>query len=267
MSEEIVVPADSGAGVVVEVDPVEQEARTQGWVSKEEWEAQGKDPSDHRSAKEFKDRGELFRTIHNLKKDNQQTRAALDSLAKHHQHVYENAFIEADRKLRLEKREAIRQGDLERAEEIDTVREQKKTQHEQQAGQFQKEQQMARTFQNNPPELDAWLVRNTWYEQDFELKEEADTAGRIYLRKGGDPQNLLAHVEKKIKDRYPEKFGITPRKAAPSAVAEPARQGVRKSTAGDEASLGELELKIMNDIVRSGVMTKEQWIKEYKGRP
>ena len=47
----------------VEVSPTQQKAMEQGWKPKEEWEAEGKDPSEWRDAKEYVERGELFDLI------------------------------------------------------------------------------------------------------------------------------------------------------------------------------------------------------------
>lgn len=246
----------------VVVDPVEEQARQQGWVNQEEWVAQGKDAKDHRTAKEFVDRGELYKSIHSTKRELQQTKAALDSLARHHQFVYEKAFQDADARLRQELRAAKREGDHDAAEQIEQEREQLKTQHVAQVTAFQKEQAMARGFNNNPPELDAWLDRNPWYETDVELKEQADAFGRIYLRKGGSREGFLEHVEKKMKEHIAKQNQAPAKKTAQSPVGEPNRS-VRQTTS-DNYELSELENKIMTDLVRSGVMTKDEYVKQLK---
>ena len=74
--------------VVVEANPVEVEATEQGWVPKEEWEASGRPPDEWRAAKEFVERGELYKTIHSLKRSERQTATRLDALQKHH-HYYD----------------------------------------------------------------------------------------------------------------------------------------------------------------------------------
>ncbi len=47
----------------------EAEARKEGWVSKEEWEAKGKDPSLHKDAKSFVEAGEKILPILKSKVD------------------------------------------------------------------------------------------------------------------------------------------------------------------------------------------------------
>ena len=258
MTEEIVKDKEHVEDVVV--DPVEEQAKEQGWVTKDEWVAQGKDEKEHRSAKEFVDRGELYRSIHSTKRELQQTRAALDSLAKHHQFVYNKAYQDAMQELKLERRAALKDGNTEAVEAIEEDMAKLDTEHKEKTQAFVQEQNAAR--QGPPPELDAWMTRNQWYTNDEELRDEADAIGMIYLRKGGDKTKLLNHVETKMKQKFPEKFGG--KKVAPNAVSSVDRTN-KRAPSGPEAELSELETKIMNDLVKSGVMTKEQYIKELKG--
>src|SRR5215831_12366187 len=57
--ESVVTSQDGEQETHVEVSPAEQkaesDARTHGWVSRDEWEADGKDPSRWRPASEFMD--------------------------------------------------------------------------------------------------------------------------------------------------------------------------------------------------------------------
>jgi hypothetical protein len=257
-------PKDEIVDEVV-VDPVEEQAKEQGWVTKEEWVAQGKDEKDHRTAKEFVERGELYKSIHSTKRELLQAKAALDSLSRHHQYVYEKAFQDADKKLRQEMRAAVREGDHDAVDQIEQERAQLHQEHQAKVTAFQREQAMAASFAQVPPELDAWMARNPWYNNDVDMRFDADAEGQKYLVKGGTREGLLAHVEKKMKERFPEKFGIVKRKAASSPVSDPSTRGTRRTTVAEEAGLSELETKIMNDLVKSGVMTKEQYIKELKG--
>ncbi|MCI0561995.1 MAG: hypothetical protein MN733_26200, partial [Nitrososphaera sp.] len=52
-----------GEGAPTSLNPTEQAAREQGWMSKDEWVAAGKDPEEHRSAREFRERGDFFKRI------------------------------------------------------------------------------------------------------------------------------------------------------------------------------------------------------------
>ncbi len=250
------------------LEPMEEQAREQGWVSKDEWEASGRDAGDHRSAKEFVERGELYKSIHSTKRELAQTKATLDSLAQHHTYLYEKGYQDAVKKMEQEKRAAIRAGEHEVAAEIDEDLDKLKETHQRERQALAQQQAAAIAFNNMPPELEAWNVRNSWYSTDIELKEYADAAGRVYMRKGGTKDGLLAHVEKKVREQFPERFGMTkkdPVKTTPGAVAGVDRTSSNKSNqVADDFVLTELQNKIMNDLVRGGVMTKEAYIKELK---
>lgn len=243
---------------VPELSPVEQQAVVQGWVPKEEWESSGRDAGEWRPAKEFVERGELYKSIHSTKRDLKQTQAALDALQRHHRYVFEKAHEQAIRDLRAEKRLAIRNEDFDRLEQIETEIEETKDQFQKDvaviAAQPQAQQQVAPAFQ-------AFTDRNSWYVTDKTLRDEADAAGFIFLNNGGHRDNLFDHVEKEIKRKFPEKFGV--RRAAPNAVAA-VDKTTKKTSGKDDISLNAEERKIMMTFVDSGVMTEAEYMKELK---
>ena len=259
MSDEIVVvetPEVETTEVAVEVSPVETQARDQGWVSKEEWVESGKSADEWRPAKEFVDRGELYKSISSTKRELKQTQAALTSLQKHHQFVFEKAYTQAKADLKLEKRQAIREGDLERLEEVEDRIEELDQTHAQEKAQLVQAVPTRTAWQ---ADMESFVERNPWYASDEEMKDEADAIGFIYVNKGGKPEGLLKHVETQMKKKFPEKFGV--RKAAPS----PTASGDRTVRAGaGDIQLDELETKIMKDLVRAGTMTEKEYKAELK---
>ena len=248
---------------VYEPSPLEQTALDQGWVPKEEWVQAGKDPEDWRPAKEFVDRGELYKTIHSTRRDLKQTQAALTALQKHHQFVFEKAHQQALAELKAQKRAAIREENHELAEEIDEKIDATKES-------FQEEKaalvQAQRAEQGPPPEFTAWQQRNSWYVNDTELKDYADVAGLVYFNKnpGISPQAVLEFVEKDVRRKFPDKFGG--KKAAPNAVhgVDKSMSGRKKVSADPELELDEMEVEIMNTLVRTGAITKEQYLADLK---
>lgn len=238
---------------------VEQEAMDQGWLPKDQWEESGKDPNEWRSAKEFKERGEFFSTIHQLKRDNRSLTAGLDSMKKHHQYVFDQAYRKAQADLRKERRLALKDEDIDRVEELENEMEKLNTEYGKQKQDLEKIEVQPQAA----PELSAFVGRNPWYETDSELRDEADAVGLVFANRnpGTRPDVILKHVEDTIKKRHPDKFGT--KRAAPNAVA-----GVDRTRFGRKVessySLDETETKIMNDLVRAGVMTKEQYIADLK---
>lgn len=240
-------------------DPVETQARDQGWVSKEEWVESGRTESEWRPAKEFVDRGELYKSIHTTKRELKQTQQALNALQQHHRYVYEKAYQQALNDLKVQKRQAMRQGEFEEVEEIESRMEKLQEDHVTETQRLAAVQQAATP--STPPEFQEFLDRNTWYMMDKGLRNEADAIGFVYLNNGGDKTQLLSHVEKEIKKKYPEKFGSVKR-AAPNAVA-PTNRG-SKAPAKDDIDMDESEREVMRTFVRQGVMTEAQYKAELK---
>ena len=257
--EEVKVESKTEVVKEVQFSEVEVEAMDQGWLPKDKWEESGRNPDEWRSAKEFKERGEFFSTIHQLKRENKNLAAGVDAMKRHHQFVFDQAYRKAQADLRKDRRMALKDEDIDRVEEIESELERLNTEYTTQKQEIQK----VEVQPSAAPELAAFVSRNTWYETDSELRDEADAVGLIFANKnpGSAPTVILKHVEDIIKKRHPDKFGT--RRAAPNAVASVDRtRSSRKSE--DVYELDEMETKIMNDLVRSGVMKKEEYIADLK---
>lgn len=270
MSEEAVVEAvvaDEATGAAerttqvetqATASPVEVQARDQGWVSKNEWVASGRDADEWRPAKEFVDRGELYKSIHNTKRELKQTQAALTALQSHHRYIFEKAHEQALRDLKAERKQAMRSDDIDRVEAIETEIEKANKEHQMAANELARQQQAAQQVVNT--DYEQFVDKNPWYLTDGGLKDEADAIGFVYMNKGGAKEGLLTHVEREIKKRFPDKFGV--RKAAPNAVATVDKTAKRAT--GADPDLSETEREIMRTFVRSGVMTEAQYKAELK---
>lgn len=273
MSDEIeqTTTNDTTADVVettttVEITPVEQEALNQGWVPKDKWVEQGGDAEEWRSAKEFVARGELYKSLHQTKNDLKKTQAALSALQRHHQYVFEKAHQTALNDLKLQRRSAIRNDDLETAETLAEEMEALKEQHAQEKAQLQVAQ-AAEANAGVPPEFVSWRAKNVWYDTDTELRDFADAMGLVHVNRnpGKSPTEVLQFIENEVKKKFPEKLGI--RRAAPNAVAGVDRTNKRNAQAND-IELDDLEREIMHQLVRSGEMTEKQYkdqLKKAKG--
>ena len=79
VKEEKVVeePVEEIVDETPEYSSAEQAAMEQGWLPKEDWEEAGRDPDEWRSAREFNDRGEFFKTIHQQKREMKAQASAL----------------------------------------------------------------------------------------------------------------------------------------------------------------------------------------------
>lgn len=236
-----------------EVNPVEAQAREQGWTPKEEFEANpANEGKKWRSAEEFVDRGELFSKIDELSRKYKNTQKTLDQLSEHHKRVKETEYKRALENLKLQKREALEEGDADALIAIDDqimeVKQAQKIEQSTQASQL-------------PEELDQWIQKNKWYESDQEMASDADAIGIGYKSKfpGKTPAEVLEYVEKQVKKLYPEKFTNPNRPKA--GVESPSNRGTSKSST---YQLSEDEERVARNFERNGVMTRAEYIKELK---
>lgn len=243
-----------------EYTEVEQEAMDQGWLPKDKWEESGKDGSEWRSAKEFKDRGELFNTIHQQRRELKQTQAGLEALKKHHQYVFDTAHKKALSDMKKERREAIQAEDMDRVEKIEEDMESLQEEHQKSKADLEREASVQAAQQ---PELVSFYGRNPWYAADAELRDEADYLGIAYVKRnpGAPPTEVLKHVETTIKKRNPEKFGG--KRAAPNAVVGVDRTKTTRKTT-ESYHLTADEESVMNDLVANGVLTKSEYIADLR---
>ena len=253
MSEEVQTP-NEGNQVPGELSPTQQEALTQGWVPKEEYDG---DPEKWVDAGEFIRRGELFRKIESQSKELKDVRKALAELAKHNSKIREVEYQRAIDALKQEKKNALNEGDADRVvdidEKIDLVKTQQRQDQQQQAAQV--------VPQEIHPELKNWMNRNGWYETTPSMRGWADARGVELAQEGKSPNEVLTILEKEVKTRFSEKFH-NPNRDRAAAVEAPARQ--RAGKADPEFELSDVEKQVMNTLVRQGVMTKEKYIADLK---
>lgn len=236
------------------LSPTQQEALSQGWVPKEEFEGDAEKWVD---AGEFIRRGELFRKIESQSKELKDVRKALAELAKHNSKIREVEYQRALDALKQEKKNALSEGDADRVVDLDEKIDLVKTQ------QRQDQQASAREVvpQEMHPELKNWINRNGWYETTSSMRGWADARGVELAQEGKSPNEVLTALEKEVKTRFPEKFH-NPNRDRAAAVEPPARQ--RASKADAEYELSDVEKQVMNTLIRQGVMTKEKYIADLK---
>lgn len=235
--------------------PTQLEAMEAGWRPKEEYDGDGEKWVD---AGEFLRRGELFKKIESQSKELKDLKKSMDLFKKHHDQVAATEYKRALDALKADKKEALLNGDADKVidldDEIDVVKEQLRN-----AEILAKETQAP---SNEPhPEFVSWQNRNKWYESDAEMRQFADSIGTAHARATGKtPAEVLKYVEQKVREAYPTKFR-NPNQDKPGAV-----EGSRSAPKGDDAdlTLSDEEKRVMNTFVRTGVMSKAEYIKELK---
>lgn len=247
---------EEGQVTEVQLSDLEQEQLSAGWKPKDQWIADGGSPDEWRPAKEFKERGELFNKIETLSRELKGTKSTLTALKGHYERVKDTEFKRALDTLKAEKKQALESGDADAVIEIDEkIAETRETQRAQIAADKVAEPEISPVFTQ-------WVNRNQWYQSDSDLQIYADGVGRAYAQAnpGIDPVQVLKYVEDKVKATFKDKFS-NPRRTAPSSV-EGSRTPAKVSRG--EIEMDEAEKAAMNKFVRSGIMTKEQYIADLK---
>lgn len=221
---------------------IEQRASQHGWKPEAEWEG---DPGEWRSAKEFLDRQSLFDKIDSLKSTiwelKRDYRTVHESVAKAERAKYETEIAE----LKRERKQAAKEGDTEKVVEISDQIEQ---------AQQNVKQAVAVPAQQGPdPAFSEWVTENKWYVNNKDMKADADAFGFAY--KNDNPnasfQDVLKHVNAKMRKVYPEEMGVKKVNNAPNVDGGGSTRP--RSTSSDrlsESDLTEVERTVMNKYVK-----------------
>lgn len=245
-----------------EPSPLEKRATEQGWQPLEEWVAAGNAADDWRDARSFLDRGELLNRISQQSKEMKELRKTLKDFQEHNKKLAETKFKEKLDSLKVEKKEALESGDAARVveidEQIDLVRD-TLAEHKAEAATPEP------VTPEVPPEFQRWVDRNSWYAQNPEMREFADNIGTAYAKNNRNktPVEVLQYVEQRVRKTYSEMFTNPARNAPNTVEAGSTRGAATRSKSDPAAALPPEAVEVMNRLVRSGVMTKEEYIKQY----
>jgi Zn-finger nucleic acid-binding protein len=231
---------------------IETRAADQGWRPKDEWDG---DPEAWRPAKEFLDRGELFKKIDQQNRELKEFKKTLDQFAQHHARVAQAEYKRAKEDLLREKKEALIEGDADAVIDIDeklaAVRE------------AQKAPPPVQPVDNSFNELFVgWVQRNGWYETNEAMRAYADRIGNKLGAQGDmSPNEILREVEQAVKKEFAAKFE-NPNRNKPSAV----EGGSNKATGRKETfQLSEEERRVMQRFVKTiPGMTEEKYMADLK---
>jgi hypothetical protein len=243
---------DNGTPIQGEaLTPTQEEALSQGWVPKNEFEG---DEEKWVDAGEFLRRGELFRKIESQSKELKDVRKALAELSKHNAKIREVEYQRALDSLKAEKKTALAEGDTDRVvdldDKIDLVKTQQRADSQQQA-----------IPQEIHPELAAWINRNGWYSTTQSMRAWADGRGNELSAEGKSPTEVLKILEQEVKTRFSDKFHNPNRDRASAVETGRPRNG---RSADPEFELSDVEKQVMNTLIRSGAITKEKYIADLK---
>jgi hypothetical protein len=242
-----------------EYTEIEQRALEQGWKPKDKWQG---DPDQHRSAREYLDRGELLGKIKSQSTQLDEIKRALVGMGEHNKRVYQAGYESALKELKQQKLAALEDNDTKRVLEIDD--------------QIDATKDAIRQIRSTPPAVapgpsevtKQWMADNEWYVKDTAMRHVANGIASDFGRAnpGATEQQLYDFLDKEIRKELPEKFK---RKAAPSPDGE-GRQvnggsGNKGGTSFEKLldSMTEDQARIARTLVKSGAITKEKYVEDF----
>lgn len=260
----------------VDVSPFEDEARAQGWVSKDEFRG---DDSDWVDAETFVKRGKeimpilrknnekLLKELADAKKAAEEAREAAREFKQYQKELTERKVSEL--KLQIEqlkqaKKDAISSGDGDRVIAIDDAIDDLKEQ--QQSVKIEADKKAKEAAVPAEPEFDdnlkGWLAKNDWFGRDTRMTSIANGLGEDIRREKPHLVGVefLEQLDKELAEYFPEKFG----KAKRQNPIEGGGSGGRPT--GGRKSYDNLpaDAKAACDkFVKQGLMTREEYLSSY----
>lgn len=230
----------------IQSNPVEDQAREQGWVPKEDFKGE-----EHKwvDAGEFLRRGELFGKIESQNKELKAIRETLAQFKDHHSKTQETAYKKALADLKAKKKEALIEGDADLVIEVD-----------EQLADIKQEQariaaQPAQASANEDhPEFVAFKQKNSWYENTYPMRRWADARGEELAREGRSPSDVLRTIEREVREEFPKRFE-NPNRSRASGVENSPQRG---STSKAAYQPSEIEEKLATKFVREGLFKSKQ---------
>jgi len=237
---------DGGEQSQPEISPVEQEARAQGWVPKDDFNGE-----EHKwvDAGEFLRRGELFGKIESQNKELKAIRETLAQFKDHHSKVQEAAYKRALQDLKDKKKEALLDGNADLVIEVDEQLADVKAQQQQ-----IQSQATAQPEQVEHPEFVAFRNNNQWYDRTPTMRGWADGRGLELRAEGKSPSEILRTIEREVKQQFPTKFE-NPNRSKANAVESGAQRG---SSGRGAYQPSEIEERMATKFVKEGLFKNKQ---------
>lgn len=238
------------------------EAKRQGWVPQEEYSG----PQDKWvDAETFVKKGKEINAL--LRKDNEflkrevaEMKSTMMEFKKFHADTEKRAYERAMADLREQKKEAISTGDGDKVLQIDDAIDQLKEERQKAA--------IEAKVSAPPPDnvFVEWNEDNAWFGKDTELTEEANLIGETIKKRqpGLAGREFLDEVTKRVKRMYPEKF-TNANRSRPSPVEANSPNKAGKSNGRSYNDLPPEAKQACQKFEKSGLLTRDQYIKEYFG--
>jgi regulator of replication initiation timing len=236
---------------------IENKAKEMGWRPLEEFNG---NPEEFIDAGEFVRRKPLFDKIENTTKQLKNVSKSLEYLKDHYQKVkateYQNALSDLKAQLKTAKKEGNHELTVDIEDAVERV--------EGERDKFLQEVEAIKVEPEANPQFVKWVEKNNWYTSTSYMRSFADELGTKLHKDGMTPADVLVEVEKAVKKEFPDKFRNANRDTAPSIEGSSSRPGQRKTNALDTSFMNEQDIRVMNQLVRDKVLTKEEYIADMK---
>jgi len=233
-------------------NPTEVEARSQGWVPREEFEANPANAGKKwRSAELFLELTPLYEKLDALHKQNKTLNQGLKAFAEHNKKIEISAYNKAKAELVRERKAALEEQDFVRAEqirdEIDALPPPQPPNVPQ--------------LPNEPnPAFVSWKAANPWYSNNLDAKMWADATGAALVQQGKHPQEMLTELTQRARQVFPHLFTNPKREQAPAV-----ESGGSKGKTSGNFQMTKEENAIMNRLIASGApITRDEYIAQLK---
>jgi hypothetical protein len=241
-----------------------------GWKPKDQWDG---DPNEHRSAREFIDRGELLGKIKSANGEMKELKDMVRFLTDSQRKQYEVGYQTAIKDLKSAKVEALERGDHEAVVEID----------EQIADTKEKMKAVKAQPQSNKPTIPepseitkSWLAANKWYNEEAAMRAVANQLAVDYSRLNGanpDEAELYRYIDTHIRKAYPAQFEKKQQRVAPNPDgASRAQAGGAQGKSTDTPkqqfrdllkTLSKEDARAAENLVERGYVNEEQFLKDF----
>jgi hypothetical protein len=255
-------PQTEGQSAEREYTDQEQSAMLLGWIPEDKYDGS---KEQFRSAREFLERGEMIGKIRSLSKQNNEISRAIQHMSSQNAKIYENGYKAALTDLKAEKRAALAEGDLVKADEVQDKIESLK---ENQAN----NRQAVPAITQTDPDHEAWVAQNAWYDTNKVLRNFADSLAveYVHVNKGQvSAADVRDYVSKTVKEEFAHRFGAKQVVGAPNPDSS-GRQSAKPGSSSNQlsalkASLSESDRDIMKTVLKTTGMSEAEYLKQYQG--
>lgn len=230
---------------------VEKLAMEQGWKPQDEYEGE----ADWVPAEIWVARTPLFEKIEQQKaqhkRELKELKSAFQSMRESFDKQLQGEYDRALKELQARKREAIKEGDLEYAADLEEQIDAHKETAPKPAEAF--------TVDSGAAFIETWRGQNSWYGKDTDRTDLFDGFFMSKFNKTKDLEEAVTFAEQQMK----KVEGGTEEKKV-SKVSDGGKPSKTVKPKASKVDLPEEALRAMKTFVRAGIMTEEEYIKQYQ---